>query len=210
MWAKRKHVGREEQVLALGCKSIVLKDGCQKDIRGALTVSVVFNNSCLIRLKCCLRLELGAFRSWADCFEVMITMRGISTYYTIILLSLVQFIYVVSVLSSSLYWVSTAISGCHEFWLQMAYSCPHFSRRLLLAGADGSHMSKKVIPWGCSPQPMTHPNLSYISSSGLLVLSITTSIHLCPKWYWCPLCASWLHTRQCLATPWKYLFTTVS
>lgn len=64
MWAKRKHVGREEQVLALGCKSIVLNDGCQKDIRGALTVSVVFNNSCLIRLKCCLRLELGAFRSW--------------------------------------------------------------------------------------------------------------------------------------------------
>lgn len=73
--------------------------------------------------------EWGFSDPGTDCFGVMITMRGINTYYTVKLLSLVQFICVVSILSSSLSWVSTAVSGCHEFWLLMAYSCPHFSRR---------------------------------------------------------------------------------
>lgn len=56
-------LGREEQALALDCKRCVLKDECGRDIGGALIVSVVFNNSCVIRLNYFLRLELGAFRA---------------------------------------------------------------------------------------------------------------------------------------------------
>lgn len=56
-------LGREEQVLALGCKRCVLKDEFERDIGGALIVSVMFNNSGVVRLNYFLRLELGAFRA---------------------------------------------------------------------------------------------------------------------------------------------------
>lgn len=62
-WARRMPLGREEQVLALGCKRYVLKDECERDIGGAVIASVMFNNSCVVRLNYFLRLELGAFRS---------------------------------------------------------------------------------------------------------------------------------------------------
>lgn len=53
-------------MLALRGKRCVHKDECERDVGGAVIASVMFNDSCVVRLNCFLRLELGAF---------MITMR---------------------------------------------------------------------------------------------------------------------------------------
>ena len=94
MWAKRK-------LLWFRLPQVWNGKVSTKDIGRASTVSVRFNISCIVRLKCHLRLELGNFRSCDRWLWVMVTMRGKNTHRTLTFLIQVWFSCVVNILPSS-------------------------------------------------------------------------------------------------------------